>query len=293
MRHFYSIMFILAILTMPFGTAFASIEGRGVHFSSETPAQKTATVQSVASQQPIIIINSSVNAINGNTLTEEGAPSKDIYVRSAPTQVAADAVANNLDDADALDDADDEDEEVTFAAVRPIRLGKIVVKTKLVVVRSIETQPIQAIAVAPQVEVAQVDVAGFDPMTTTPDKALESEAQRIKASFYGGPTDRRWNGRHVACSGYFNTNETQHLRRFDDSKYTAASNSLECGTVVKLTNPDTGLTVDNVIITDTGGFSSKKYGSRQMDVSYATAQDLGMVETGVTHLDMVVKTIQI
>lgn len=290
MRHFYSIMFILAILVLPFGGAVASAEGRGFHFSSEVPATRTATIQPVVSQQPVII-NPAVNAINTKALTEEGALSKDIFVRSAPMQVVADVVANNLDDTDDLDDA--EDDEVTFAAVRPIRLGKTIAKPKIVVVRSIETQPVQAIAVAPQPEVAQADVAGFDPMTTTPDEALESEAQRIKVSFYGGPTDRRWNGRHVACSGYFDTDETQHLRRFDDSKYTAASNSLECGTVVKLTNPDTGLTVDNVIITDTGGFSSKKYGSRQMDVSYATAQDLGMVETGVTHLDMVVKTIQI
>ncbi|MDD5084322.1 MAG: septal ring lytic transglycosylase RlpA family protein [Candidatus Moranbacteria bacterium] len=69
---------------------------------------------------------------------------------------------------------------------------------------------------------------------------------------------------------------------FNQYGLTAASNTLPCGTKVRLFNAR-GKSVD-VTITDTGSFTWK-YG-RDIDVSYKVAKVLDLVEPGKGHLEL-------
>lgn len=62
-------------------------------------------------------------------------------------------------------------------------------------------------------------------------------------------------------------------------KLTAAHRSLPFGTVLEVTNPASGLSVE-VRINDRGPF----VGDRVIDLSYAAARSIGMVEAGVAHI---------
>jgi rare lipoprotein A len=68
---------------------------------------------------------------------------------------------------------------------------------------------------------------------------------------------------------------------FDMNKHTLAHRTLPFGTRVKLTNPENGKTVEGVI-NDRG--PSKP--SRDVDVSYAMAKELGFVRKGITKLEI-------
>ncbi|HMK64749.1 MAG TPA: septal ring lytic transglycosylase RlpA family protein [Thermodesulfobacteriota bacterium] len=68
---------------------------------------------------------------------------------------------------------------------------------------------------------------------------------------------------------------------FDMNRNTLAHRTLPFGTRVRLTNPENGKTVEGVI-NDRG--PSKP--SREVDVSYAMAKELGFVRKGVTKLEI-------
>jgi rare lipoprotein A len=81
------------------------------------------------------------------------------------------------------------------------------------------------------------------------------------ASWYGD----HWQGR-VTASG----------KRFDDKKLTAAHRTLPLNTKVRVTNLETGRSV-NVTITDRGPYVH----GRVIDLSKAAAKELGMVRDGL------------
>ena len=93
-----------------------------------------------------------------------------------------------------------------------------------------------------------------------------SKTQEGQASFYGGTGDSSWNGRPTASGEIF-----------DDKKFTAASNTLPLGTVVKVTNKTNGKSVI-VKINDTGGFTEL---GRIIDLSHAAAVAIGSVDSGI------------
>lgn len=92
------------------------------------------------------------------------------------------------------------------------------------------------------------------------------------ASWYG----RAWHGRHTASSEKFNM-----------YALTAAHNSLPFGTKVRVTNLNNGRSVV-VRINDRGGFNSDHKRIRQLtrnrreiDLSYAAAEKIGMIQQGI------------
>lgn len=87
-----------------------------------------------------------------------------------------------------------------------------------------------------------------------------------KASFYGGPTDKYWEGRRTASG-----------EKFDSSLMTAASNTIPLGTYVRVTNNNNGKSVV-VKINDTGGFGSL---GRIIDLSAGAMRELGGISAGV------------
>jgi rare lipoprotein A (peptidoglycan hydrolase) len=92
----------------------------------------------------------------------------------------------------------------------------------------------------------------------------------VKASFYG----RGFHGKKTACGQVFN-------------KYalTAASNTLPCGTRIRVVNPKT-MDEQYLTVNDTGSFT-KKYG-RHLDVSQRAATDLHFREEGLANLTLTV-----
>lgn len=103
-------------------------------------------------------------------------------------------------------------------------------------------------------------------------KGISAEAattQEGTASFYGGPTDTYWQGRPTASGEIF-----------DENKLTAASNTLPLGTYAKVTNKANGKSVV-VKVNDTGGFTEL---GRIMDLSYAAAQAIDMVNSGIANI---------
>jgi rare lipoprotein A len=68
---------------------------------------------------------------------------------------------------------------------------------------------------------------------------------------------------------------------FDMNKNTLAHRTLPFGTRVRLTNPENGKTVEGVI-NDRGPSKA----SRDIDVSYAMAKELGFIRKGVTRLEI-------
>ncbi|AKV02910.1 Rare lipoprotein A precursor [Labilithrix luteola] len=76
--------------------------------------------------------------------------------------------------------------------------------------------------------------------------------------------------------------KTANGERFDPSKRTAAHRSLPFGTWVEVRRVDTGRTV-RVRITDRGPYAG---GGRIIDVSKRAAEELDMVRTGVTRVEL-------
>jgi rare lipoprotein A len=99
------------------------------------------------------------------------------------------------------------------------------------------------------------------PVTEAPPPA---KAKIVKASWYGPGL----NG-HVTSTG----------EKFNDNKLTAASTTLPLGSVVKVTNPDNGKSV-NVRVNDCGPYVH----GRSLDLSKRAAQKIGITHDGVAHV---------
>lgn len=111
-------------------------------------------------------------------------------------------------------------------------------------------------------------VAGLVILTgcaSTPAPAPESAGGEVGiASYYAD----RFHGRQTASG-----------ERYDRNAFTAAHRRLPFGTHVRVVNLDNGKTVD-VRINDRGPFVA----GRVIDVSYAAAQNLGMLQRGVVRV---------
>ena len=90
------------------------------------------------------------------------------------------------------------------------------------------------------------------------------KAKIVKASWYGPGL----NG-HVTSTG----------ERFNDNKLTAASTTLPLGSVVKVTNPHNGKSVD-VRVNDCGPYVH----GRSLDLTKRAAQKIGITHEGVAHV---------
>lgn len=99
------------------------------------------------------------------------------------------------------------------------------------------------------------------PVTQAPPPA---PGKIVKASWYGPGL----NG-HVTSTG----------EKFNDKKLTAASTTLPLGSVVKVTNPDNGKSV-NVRVNDCGPYVH----GRSLDLSKRAAQKIGITHDGVAHV---------
>lgn len=96
----------------------------------------------------------------------------------------------------------------------------------------------------------------------------------MTTSFYGGPKDD-FHGRQMASGEIFDENNPT----------LAAHKSLKFGTKVKLTNPHNGES-QIVIVKDRGPYPKNKKGKyvRDLDVSFAAAKKLGLIQPGVADL---------
>lgn len=104
--------------------------------------------------------------------------------------------------------------------------------------------------------------------TTAPQPAVPRQTLHGVASWYG----QEFAGRTTANGEIF-----------DPLLLTAAHRTLPFGTVVDVRNPKTGQTV-RVRINDRGPF----VGNRMIDLSYAAAQKIGLIEPGSGEVDVVV-----
>jgi len=90
------------------------------------------------------------------------------------------------------------------------------------------------------------------------------EGRLVTASWYGS----EWAGRRTASG-----------ERFDPNRMTAASKTLPLGSVVRVTNPKNGKSVD-VRITDRGPYVR----GRSIDLSRGAAQKIGIAHKGVARV---------
>jgi rare lipoprotein A (peptidoglycan hydrolase) len=97
---------------------------------------------------------------------------------------------------------------------------------------------------------------------TQADAETIPSTEVVKASWYGG----KFSGRHTASG-----------ERFDPNRMTAASKTLPIGSVVRVTNPETGRSV-NVRINDRGPYVR----GRSLDLSRGAARKIGL--KGVAHV---------
>lgn len=109
-----------------------------------------------------------------------------------------------------------------------------------------------------------------------------SNEKTVKASFYGGPTDRQWHGRKTASGEIYDENgltvAVPYRSRTDKRP------SIPFGTVLEATNLANGQRV-KVRVTDTGNFGTDpQYGRRGLDFSYGAAKALGMTQAGVAQV---------
>jgi rare lipoprotein A len=104
--------------------------------------------------------------------------------------------------------------------------------------------------------------------TTTPPPQTQPEAMHGVASWYG----EEFAGRTTANGEIF-----------DPLQFTAAHRTLPFGTVVEVTNPRTGQSV-RVRVNDRGPY----IGGRVIDLSYAAAQQIGLIEPGIGEVDIAV-----
>lgn len=92
--------------------------------------------------------------------------------------------------------------------------------------------------------------------------------ERMVASFYGG----KFHGRKTASG-----------ERFDKNALTCAHKSLPFDTVLIVTNPKNGKSV-TVRVNDRGPFIR----GRDVDLSYAAAKEIGMIQAGVIPVEVVI-----
>jgi len=96
----------------------------------------------------------------------------------------------------------------------------------------------------------------------------EPPGERMVASYYAG----KFHGRKTASG-----------ERFDMNAFTCAHKSLPFQTIQKVTNPRNGKTV-TVRVNDRGPFSR----GRDVDLSYAAAKEIGMIQAGVIPVEVVI-----
>lgn len=106
---------------------------------------------------------------------------------------------------------------------------------------------------------------GYGCRTTAPTPARPAEALRGVASWYG----EEFAGRTTANGEIF-----------DPAQLTAAHRTLPFGTVLDVTNPRTKQTV-RVRVNDRGPY----IGGRVLDLSYAAAQKIGLIEPGIGEVE--------
>lgn len=104
--------------------------------------------------------------------------------------------------------------------------------------------------------------------TTTQPPETKPEAMQGVASWYG----EEFAGRTTANGEIF-----------DPLQFTAAHRTLPFGTVLDITNPKTGQTV-RVRVNDRGPY----IGGRLIDLSYAAAQRIGLIEPGIGQVNIAV-----
>jgi rare lipoprotein A len=121
---------------------------------------------------------------------------------------------------------------------------------------------VQPLAPAPAPPAPPIRVAA---KTTRPHRFIGALERGI-ASWYGDV----WNGRKTASG------ET-----FDDTKLTAAHKTLPLGTIVRVTNLDSKLSVV-VRINDRGTLTPE----RVIDLSGEAARELGMIDAGLAHVKL-------
>ena len=92
--------------------------------------------------------------------------------------------------------------------------------------------------------------------------------ERMVASFYSG----KFHGRKTASG-----------ERFDQFALTCAHKSLPFQTILKVTNPKNGKSV-TVRVNDRGPFTR----GRDVDLSYAAAKEIGMIQAGVLAVEVIV-----
>jgi len=114
--------------------------------------------------------------------------------------------------------------------------------------------------VAPPIEVGVIRSA--PPIAPASHQPREGEV--VTASWYGSE---------------FAGRRTANGERFDPNRMTAASKTLPLGSIVRVTNPHNGKSVD-VRINDRGPY----VGGRSIDLSRAAARKLGMIHSGVAHV---------
>ena len=90
-----------------------------------------------------------------------------------------------------------------------------------------------------------------------------------------------WKGIASYYHPKFNGRKTANGEIFSNTKFTAANNFLRLGTLVKITNPVTGISVV-VKIND----RMNKNNNRLIDLSQAAAQKLGLIQQGVGEVIM-------
>ena len=118
------------------------------------------------------------------------------------------------------------------------------------------------------VAVALLVVMAYGCRTTTPPPATVPETLSGVASWYG----EEFAGRTTANGEIF-----------DPGQLTAAHRTLPFGTVLDVTNPKTKQTV-RVRVNDRGPF----IGGRVIDLSYAAAQKIGLIEPGIGEVQMAI-----
>lgn len=109
---------------------------------------------------------------------------------------------------------------------------------------------------------------GTNAQTDSIKETIKDKHELIgKASYYG--------------SEYKSTRHTANGEHFNKNAYTAAHKTLPFGTIVKVTNTKNNKTVE-VRINDRGPFIK----GRIIDVTVAAAKELGMIQSGVAHVEM-------
>lgn len=89
----------------------------------------------------------------------------------------------------------------------------------------------------------------------------------------GGVVTASWYGSELAG------HRTSNGERFDPNRMTAASKTLPLGSIVRVTNPNNGKSVD-VRITDRGPY----VGGRSIDLSRGAARKIGITKKGVARV---------